>query len=115
MTILIFYNNEDALERYLDQLHMTKPQSPVWKRANVREYRDYNTLITCYRGLPMDFARAYKAHIVAVEEELTWGDDWEWIRDAILNPIRMTPLPIQIFDSETYDVDAEREELRCKK
>ena len=103
MHILIFYKNENALEHYIDRLNIVDPRTPAYRYTDRRGYRDYNTIITCLRGLPREYARVYRAHIIAVEQELTWEQQWERLRDVILDPIRCTPLPIQIFDSVTYD------------
>lgn len=43
------------------------------------------------------------ADFVAVQEDLTWGDAWEEIRDSILYPMLRSPIPIQIFDGISED------------
>lgn len=55
--------------------------------------------------------RGYKAHIIGVQEDLTWKENWPELRDCILRPMLMSPIDIQIFDgvsrAEVERVDRE--------
>lgn len=61
------------------------------------EVNSEHVRIRCVRGLS-HYARGYRAHIVAVQEDLTWREDWNEIRDCVLRPTLFSPIDIQIFD-----------------
>ena len=69
----------------------------MYSRKNERLYLGDGVQVLCVRGLSEN-SRGRRADFVAVQEELTWGDTWEEIRDSILYPMLCSPIPIQIFD-----------------
>ena len=48
-------------------------------------------------------ARGYKAHIIAVQEDLTWRNDWNEIEDCVLKHILVSPIHVQVFDGVYSD------------
>lgn len=100
--LVVFYDDDASLERYLAQYRLVLSETPsIQKRYNGCEIEDTHILIRCVRGL-MDSARGHKAHVVAVQEELTWGDKWPEMRDTFLRPILLSPIDIQIFDGSGH-------------
>lgn len=69
----------------------------MYSRKNERLYLGDGVQVLCVRGLSEN-SRGRRADFVAVQEDLTWGDTWEEIRDSILYPMLCSPIPIQIFD-----------------
>ncbi|MCM1222428.1 MAG: hypothetical protein NC548_48965 [Lachnospiraceae bacterium] len=106
--IILFYKDVSALFNYLCQFRKWNPNETV-KMKNEWRYESDGFSILCRKGLSENF-RGYRADIICVQEELTWGDEWPGIRDCILRPMLTSPIDIQVFDgvskeeSERVDV-----------
>lgn len=115
--ILIFYRDDEALDNYLRHFRFLNFHNGgdwhVEKRIlhYGREYRGSFFNVVCCRGLS-DHARGRKAHFVAVQEELTWKEDWPELRDCVVRPMVASPIPIHVFDSISYYEAAIHEEAR---
>lgn len=96
--ILVFFKDEEALDQYI-KLYYGIAEEQFLKMRSQREriYDNGHTELRCVRGLSEN-ARSNKAHIIAVQEDLTWRDNWHEIRRCILEPCRMSPIPVQVFD-----------------
>ena len=115
-TIHIFYKTDEALENFVGRLLLFNMYGNLQKlRANKnnRLYETDHVIIHCTRGISPS-ARGYKAHLIAVQEELTWQEQWPEIRDCVLKPMIMSPFDIQIFDGITYEDAKNQEEARVK-
>ena len=100
--ILIFYKTDEALDEYLRCFHIGACDLDVYLLKRTKNDRLYvNTggkiQILCKRGLH-EGHRGYRCHFAAVQEELTWCDNWDILRDAVIQPFLMSPIPIHIFD-----------------
>lgn len=100
--ILVFYKTDDALEQYINRFRSVSQEGLVTSSKNERLYLFDGVQVTCIRGLNENM-RGRWADFVAVQEDLTWGDAWEEIRDSILYPMLCSPIPIQIFDGISED------------
>lgn len=100
--ILVFYKTDDALEQYINRFRFVSQESLVTSSKNERLYLFDGVQVTCIRGLNENM-RGRWADFVAVQEDLTWGDSWEQIRDSIIYPVVCSPIPIQIFDGISED------------
>ena len=73
--ILVFYQTDEALDRYLSQFKIGACDLDAYllkKTKDDRLYAAFHIEILCKRGLN-ESHRGYRAHFVAVQEELTWG------------------------------------------
>lgn len=115
---MIFYRDEEALDSYLKHFPFLNDRSGCVERRvsihNGREYRGSFFSVVCHKGLSEN-ARGYKAHFVAVQEDLTWKESWPELRDCVLQPMLMSPIPICVFDSVSYDEAAAHEEVRWQR
>ena len=66
----------------------------------------------CFKHLNESNIRGRRAHIVAVEEEMTWDENWNKMKDE-LKYICMSPIDIQIFDSVNMQDVISRERERA--
>lgn len=107
----MFYKTEEALKRYLSRFYIQEENNnPIRKTKNELIFETDHIIFHCMKGLGVN-ARGRKAHLISVQEDLTWQDKWPEIRDCILNPVRMSPIDIQVFDGITSE-DAEYMELQ---
>lgn len=105
---LIIYKSVDALNRYMRRFRFNGTE-----KLNGMQTKDELICIVgndameirCIPYMNYDL-RGRRAHFIAVQEELTWRDDWEQIRDNILRPILLSPIDIQIFDGDYADAQA---------
>lgn len=95
--ILIFYKTDDALDEYLHRFRFAHPDCLTRKSKNDRLYLCDGVQIVCVKGLGVNF-KGMRADFIAVQEELSWRDTWEQIRDCILDQMVCSPIPIHIFD-----------------
>lgn len=112
--ILIFYKDDAALDNYLNLFRFLNSGSGHMEKRimyNRREYIGSFFHVVCCRGLSEN-ARGYKAHFIAIQEDLTWKENWPGIRDYILRPMIASPIPIHVFSSMSYDEAAAHEEAR---
>lgn len=101
--ILVFYKTDDALEQYINRFRAMSQSCMQRKAMNEQFYDCGEVHIQCVRGVS-ERCKGYKADFIAVQEELTWRNDWEDIRDCILYPaLAGSPIPIQIFDGISED------------
>lgn len=105
---LIIYKSVDALNRYMRQFRFDGTEK-------INGMQTANEMICIVGNDAMEIRcipymnaglRGRKAHLIAIQEELTWRDDWEEIRDNILRPILLSPIDIQIFDGDYADAQA---------
>lgn len=94
--ILLFYKDESAVTKYLSAFRFLDLK-PIRCSYNEMVFGNQNMRIRCIRGLSQNI-RGYKAHIIGIQEELTWRENWPEIRDCVLRPTLMSPIDIQIFD-----------------
>ena len=96
--ILIYYKDEVALNNYLDKYGCLTSKQFLKKRScNERLYESDGVILRCIKGIS-EGSRGCKAHLVAVQEELTWGVNWDEILGCIIKPQIISPIPVQIFD-----------------
>ena len=97
--ILIFFRDLKSLEDYLNRFIIFHSPSMKCRHkfTNGIEYECDGVYIRCIRGIHEN-ARGHKASFIAVQEELTWTERWELLRDCILSPMLLSPIPIHIFD-----------------
>lgn len=96
--ILIYYKDEDALLNYLHKYGCLADERFLKKCSrNERLYEADGVMLRCIKGIA-ESSRGCKAHVVAVQEELTWGVNWDEILDCIIKPQIISPIPVQIFD-----------------
>lgn len=98
--ILVFYKTDEALDRYLSQFKIGACDLDAYllkKTKDDRLYAGFHIEILCKRGLN-ESHRGYRAHFVAVQEELTWGDNWDFLEQHVIRPTMLTPIPTHIFD-----------------
>lgn len=93
--IVLFYQDEDAMLKYVLQFYGMR-YVLHYKTHSEWLFEDEHFSIFCIRGLSVSESR--KAHIVGVQEELTWKENWPELRDYILRPMLMSPIDIQVFD-----------------
>ena len=101
--ILVFYQTDEALDRYLSQFKIGACDLEAYlmkKTRNDRLYTTGHTEILCKRGIN-EASRGYKAHFVAVQEELTWVDNWDVLEQQVCRIGMLTPIPPHIFDGIT--------------
>ena len=107
--IVLFYQDEDAMLKYVLQFYGMR-HALHYKTHSEWLFEDEHFSIFCVRGISVGKSR--KAHIVGVQEDLTWGDNWPRLRDCVLRPMLLSPIDIQIFDgvsrAEVERVDRER-------
>lgn len=102
----MFYKTEEALKQYLSRFYIPEEyNNPILKTKNGLIFETDHIIFRCMKGLGVN-ARGHKAHLISVQEDLTWQDKWPEIRDCILNPMRMSPIDIQIFDGITPEETA---------
>lgn len=94
----MFFKDEEALDQYI-KLYYGVAEEQFLKIRSKREriYDNGHTELRCVKGLSEN-ARGYKVHILAVQEDLTWRDNWHDIRQQVLEPCIMSPIPVQVFD-----------------
>ena len=88
------------MERYIDYfLPSIGRKNIVFKCGRERVYEAEHIIIHCIRRnhLGSDL-RGRRSHIVAVQEELTWIEDWHDIKTTFIAPLINSPIDIQIFD-----------------
>lgn len=95
--ILIFYKSISAVKNYLEMFR----NMPLMVFEETRNGFTFNGEKVNIKGV-----RGYRAHIIAVQEELTWAEDWNEVRDRIVYPMLQTPIDIQIFDGDYPDEQA---------
>ena len=101
--ILVFYQTDEALDRYLSQFKIGACDLEAYLMKKTRNDRLYTTghmEILCKRGSNESY-KGYRAHFVAVQEELTWADNWDVLQQQVIRPFMLTPIPIHIFDGIT--------------
>ena len=107
--VILFYKDEDALADYLRKFYNVRLGTIIKQKSRWTFYDD-GFSIHCIKGLSENM-RGYKAHIIGVQEDLTWKENWPELRDCILRPMLMSPENIQIFDgvsrAEVERVDRE--------
>lgn len=101
--ILIFYKSDEAAERYLNSFRYMPRVEYCTRSHDSTVWRGDGVEIVALKRSVSERARGMVAHIIAVQEELTWCEDWEKIRDCILRPMLATPIDIQIFDGDIRD------------
>lgn len=106
--VILFYKDVSAVFNYLSRFCGWNPNETI-KTANEWRYESDGFSILCRKGLN-ESARGYKAHIIGVQEELTWGDKWPELRDCVLRPALISPIDIQIFDGVSKE-EAERVDI----
>ena len=95
--ILFFYRDEKALENYLDKFYLTHDPTIIKRVAsNWREYLCDGVLIKCIRGIS-NHSRGHKADLLIVQNALNLLSNWKMMKDTVLEPMRMSPIPIQVF------------------
>lgn len=105
--ILIFYHSEDALDAYLQQF--TRYNKPaITQTLNRRIYIVPGCRIECIKN-PSDYTIRRRVHFIAVQEELTWDENWPVIKNEVLKPLLLTPIPIQVFDGISRENNSEQE------
>lgn len=104
--ILVYYRDEDTMQQYIRPFLYTDRIVRIRRDGNITVYEGLHTLITCVRGLREISARGRKAHIIAVQEELTWSESWPETRDCIIRPAIISPIDVQVFDGITREEDA---------
>lgn len=97
--IIIYYNNKQSLKSYLDKFQVNC-DCLAHCASNFQVISNDYIEIVCVKGLREHQFRGAKAHFIAVQEDLTWREDWEQIRDLFLSSNRMSPIPIHIFDGQ---------------
>lgn len=108
--ILIFYKTDEALDRYLSRFRIGACDLDAYlmkKTKNDRLYTTGHMEILCKRGLN-ESHRGYRAHFVAVQEELTWVDNWDLLEQHVIRPTMLTPIPTHIFDGISQEEINER-------
>lgn len=104
--ILIFYKSISAVKNYLEMFR----NMPLMVFEETRNSFTFNGEKVNIKGVRCakisDQYRGYRAHIIAVQEELTWAEDWNEVRDRIVYPMLQTPIDIQIFDGDYPDEQA---------
>lgn len=96
--ILIYYYDDTSLQQYLKWFRYIDETAKVTKCRNEWLYESEHFIIRCIRGVN-ESSRGLRAHFVAVQEELTWRENWNEIKNCILSPMLLSPIDIQIFDS----------------
>lgn len=97
--ILVFFKDEEALDQYIKMYYgIAVEQFLKVQSKNERLYDNGHTELRCINRSVSENARGYKAHIIAVQEDLTWGENWHDIRKHVLQPCLMSPIPVQVFD-----------------
>ena len=97
--ILVFFKDEEALDQYIKLYYGVAAEQFLKRQSkNERLYDNGCTELLCVNRGVSDNARGRKAHIIAVQEELTWQENWHDIRKCVLEPCLMSPIPVQIFD-----------------
>jgi len=104
--ILIFYKSISAVKNYLEMFR----NMPLMIFEETRNGFTFSGEKICVKGIRCgkisDQHRGHRAHIIAVQEELTWAEDWNEVRDYIVYPMLQTPIDIQIFDGDYPDEQA---------
>lgn len=112
--IIIYYYNDGALDEYLRRFgygSLERNCTRIQKTKTTRRYIGEHFVIDCIKWLPFN-ARGYRAHMIAVQEDLTWRKEWPEFRDCVVKPQLISPIPILIFDGESYEEAVMREEAR---
>lgn len=112
--IIIYYYSDGALDEYLSRFgygRLERDCIRIRKTKTTRSYIGEHFVIDCIKGLPFN-ARGYRAHMIAVQEDLTWRKEWPEFRNCVAMPQLRSPIPIQIFDGESYEEAAMHEEAR---
>lgn len=108
--ILIFYKTDEALDRYLSLFRIGACDLDAYLMKKTRNDRLYTTghiEILCKRGLNESY-RGYRAHFVAVQEELTWTDNWDTLQYQVIDATTLSPIPTHIFDGISQEEINER-------
>ena len=96
--ILVFFKDEEALDQYIKLYRGVAEEQFLKIRSNrERIYDNGYTELRCIKGL-FENVRGRKAHIIAIQEDLTWRDDWHEIKRYALDSCCMSPIPVQVFD-----------------
>lgn len=96
--ILVFFKDEDALKQYIERFpNLVEEQFLKMRTRNERLYDNGHIELRCIKGLSENF-HGCRAHVAAVQEDLTWRDNWHEIRKCILEPMLISPIPVQVFD-----------------
>lgn len=95
---MIYYYDETSLQQYLNWFRYIDDEAKVTKRHNEWLYEGKHIVIRCIHGIN-ESSRGLRAHFVAVQEELTWREDWTEIKNCIITPLLRSPFDIQIFES----------------
>ena len=94
----MFFKDEEALDQYIKLYYGVAEEQFLKIRSNrERIYDNGHTELRCVKSVPEN-ALGCRAHIIAVQEELTWGDSWHETNRHILKPCLMSPVPVQVFD-----------------
>lgn len=113
--ILIFYKTDEALDEYLKRFKLGVCDLEAYLMKKTKDDRLYTTghmEILCKRGFS-DRCRGYRCHFAAIQEDLTWCDNWDELRDTIIQPTLLSPIPVHIFDGiSKEDIDERYKENR---
>ena len=108
--ILVFYSDAEALKEYLQKFYELRSElypavvKKMQREVSIETECFYIRCIKCHNF--SDSFRGFKAHLIAIQEELTWYENWHQIKNCIIEPMRMSPIDIQIFDGiSPYDTD----------
>ena len=96
---------------YVNSFHCIGSPICVTIRSDCEIYEMNDARFECFKNMNESNIRGRRAHIVAVEEELTWDENWDKIKDQ-LKCTCMSPLDIQVFDSVSLQdvINKEREQ-----
>lgn len=105
--ILVYYIDEDAMHKYIESFLSAESVVRIERKCNITTFEGPHVEITCIHCPRISVSEhGRRAHITAVQEELTWSDDWPKIRDYIIRPMVLTQIDIQVFDGITREEDA---------
>lgn len=98
--VVIFYENQEALDRYLYNFSYDKPIK-THKRENELYYEYEHFEIKCFKQLYSQCFRGWKCDLIAVEKPLTEYNMWNEFKNNIslgmLVPQRFK-IDVQIFE-----------------
>ena len=106
----MFYSDAEALKEYLQKFYELRSElypavvKKTQREVSIETECFYIRCIKCHNF--SDSFRGFKAHLIAIQEELTWDENWHQIKNCIIEPMRMSPIDIQIFDGiSPYNTD----------
>ena len=100
--ILILYKSEEALHKYLKRFNsiLTEPDLTIKKCSHSEVYSTSYTEIICLKRTNLMSMYGIRTHILAIQEELTWIEDYDKICKTIFMPFILSPIPTQVFDGD---------------